>query len=310
MATRPFRFGVATARAGSRDAWISKARRIEELGYNILLVPDHFGDQLAPGLGALAAAEATTRLRVGTFVYDNDFRHPVVLAKEIATLDLLTEGRFEPGLGAGWHKPEYDQAGLPFDPPGIRVARLEESVQIVKGLLAEGPFRFKGAHYTVSELNGHPKPLQRPRPPILIGGGGRRMLSLAAREADIVGLAARVKADGSGLDVPDVAAEATDRKLGWLREAAGDRFDQLELNVLVFVTRLIDDRQQAIEALATQFAVRPEMIAESPHVMIGSVEQVRDDLLVRRARWGISYVTIFDDALEAFAPVVASLAGR
>ena len=316
---KPFRFGVAMASgdegtqwlgAGpSRETWAAKTRRVEALGYSTLLVADHFVEILAPLPALVAAAAATTTLRLGTFVLDNDFRHPVVTAKDAATLDVLSDGRLELGIGGGWMREEYEQAGIPFEAPATRFGRLEESVHILKGLFAGEPFSFQGRHYQIAGLSGWPRPVQRPHPPLLIGGGGPRLLRLAGREADIVGIAPRSLPAG-GLDLADFTTEATTRKVGWVREAAGDRFDAIELNSLVFVTQVTDDRLSVAAGIAQGFGTTAEALLDSPHTLIGSVEQLVDDLEARRARFGISYVTIFEPALEAFAPVVARLAGR
>jgi probable F420-dependent oxidoreductase len=233
VAVRPFRFGVTVPTVTSGAGWVERARRAEQLGYSILQVPDHFRDQLAPVPALTAAAMATTRLRVGALVFCNDFRHPVVLAKEAATIDVLSGGRFELGLGSGWLREEYDQAGIRFDAPGTRIERLAEAVAIVKGLLAGERVTFTGRHYAIAGLAGRPSPVQRPHPPLLIGGGGRRTLSLAAREASIVGLVPRALPDGSGLDRADFGEGTLRQKIEWVRAAAGDRFDSLELHALV-----------------------------------------------------------------------------
>src|SRR6266568_8001917 len=192
---RPFRFGVITESAPSREHWTTLVRRAEELGYATFLLADHYVNEFPPLVALMAAADATKTLRVGSFVFDNDFRHPALLAKEIATLDLLSGGRFELGIGAGWHRPEYEQTGLPFESAGVRISRLEEALRIIKGFLTEETVTFAGSHYTVTGLKAFPKPLQRPHPPIFIGGGGKRLLALAGREADIVGLHRKVNDD-------------------------------------------------------------------------------------------------------------------
>jgi len=230
---RSFRFGVSVHGTKSGTEWRGIARQAEALGYSTLLLPDHLGDQLSPIPALVAAADATSTLRVGSLVFDNDFRHPALLAKEAATLDVLSGGRLELGIGAGWMKPEYDQAGIPFDRASERIGRMEEGVQIIKGLFADGPVDFAGHYYTITGLEGFPKPVQRPHPPLHIGGGGQRLLSLAAREADIVGFLPRARRDGMGQDVTDATPEALEQKIAWVREAAGARFDELELGVLV-----------------------------------------------------------------------------
>lgn len=308
-APRPFRFGVVSAGAASRAEWIALAPKAEALGYATLVVPDHFRNALATGLALLTAAEVTTTLRIGGLVFDNDFRHPTVLAKEAATLDVLSGGRFELGMGAGWMRSEYDEAGIGFDPPGLRVGRLEEAVRIVKGLFADEPLRFSGRYYQVNGLAGLPKPVQRPHPPLVIGGGARRLLSLAAREADIVSFAPRAKVDGSGLDRADITAAAVDDKVAWVREAAGDRFASLELNLLVQAVSVTDDRAPAIAELCRRFETTPGVVESSPFAFVGSVDRISELLLERRARYGVSYWVVFEAALEAFAPVVARLRG-
>ena len=305
-----FRFGVQHARASSAAAWREIARRTEDLGYSTLLIPDHFGDQFAPAVALQAAADATTTLRLGPLVVDNDFRHPAVLAKEWATVDVLSEGRVELGIGAGWHGPEYEATGIPFDAPGVRVGRLEETVSILKGLwTSETPFSHEGTHYRLDGLAGRPRPVHRPHPPLLIGGGGPRMLRLAAREADIAALCPVTRADGSGVDVADGDEAGTARKLAWVREAAGDRFPSLEINALVFVNTVTDDvRATAAEVGERMGGVDADAVLAHPHLLVGSVASICDTLRERRERFGISYVVIQRD-MEAFAPVVAELAG-
>src|SRR5882762_3911030 len=232
---RPFRFAVQEHRAPSASDWKEKARRVEGLGYSTLYLPDHFGDQMGPIAALMAAADATTSLRVGSLVFDNDYRHPVVMAKEAATLDLLSDGRFDLGLGAGWMASDYEQAGIQFDPPGRRISRLEEAIQIIKGMLAGAPFSFTGKHYEVKDIEGSPLPVQRPHPPIVLGGGAPRMLRLAAREADIVNVNFDLREGHVNRDLVRTGlAAATDQKLAWIREAARDRIDSIELSVTIF----------------------------------------------------------------------------
>ena len=302
MAVRPFRFGVTAPTPSGGTNWAERARRVEQLGYSMLVVPDHFRDHLAPVPALVAAALATTRLRVGSLVFSNDFRHPAVLAKEAATIDVLSGGRFELGLGGGWLRAEYDQAGIPFDAPGTRIERLEEAVTIIKGLLA-------GRHYTIADLEGRPTPVQRPHPPIAIGGGGRRTLSLAAREASIVGLVPRARRDGSGLDLSDLSDAATREKLEWVRSAAGARFDSLEINALIQAVVVADQRMTAADQLASRFKVAREVVLGTVYVAVGTIEEICETLRQRRERHGISYLTVFERDMEAFAPVVERLAG-
>jgi probable F420-dependent oxidoreductase len=257
----------------------------------------------------MAAADATTTLRVGALVLCTDFTHPVVIAKEAATIDLLSEGRFELGLGAGWMTSDYAQSGIAFDPPGTRIERMGEALTVIDQLWSDAPCTFTGRHFTINELDGQPKPMQSPRPPVLIGGGGKRVLSLAARCADIVGINVDLRHgvidDRAGASATDAA---TEQKIEWIRDAAGDRFDQLELHVRVHLVVVSHDRQGIANALAPAFGVSPEEALRSPHALAGDVDQIVDDLIERRERWGISYIGVGIDALHTLAPVVAKLA--
>src|SRR5215217_5316012 len=250
----PFRYGIINEQMTSRQAWLDRARRAEELGYATFLirdhfVPDYFGDQFAPFTALMAAAAATTTLRVGTLVIDNVYRHPGVLAKETATLDLLSDGRFELGLGAGWLKAEYGAAGMPFDPAGTRIDRLEEAIGILKGLFTDGPVTFSGKHYTITGLEGYPKPSQRPHPPIMIGGAGKRVLALAAREANIVHFLPSTIATGTLPDNPRDRLSATlEERIAWVREKSGSRFDAIELGPSTTIVIAVD-RRAATERL-------------------------------------------------------------
>ena len=309
---RPFRFGVNVSRAGSRADWAAIARKVEDLGYSTLSVPDHLADIFAPIPALVAAADATKRLRVGTNVLNNDFRHPALIAREAATVDLLTDGRLQLGVGAGHMKSEYDQAGLHFDPGSTRVERLAEAVVIIKRLLGGEQVNFTGRYYRVTDHTIYPLPVQRPRPPILIGGNGPKLLTLAAREADIVGLTGITFRRG-GVE-PDFSGWRTagiDERLRLVKEAAGGRYDRLELNALVQRVVVTADRRRAAEELATGWKqLSPDEILQSPYALIGSVDQLVDDLEARRERWGISYYVTFERFVDAFAPVVARLAGR
>jgi probable F420-dependent oxidoreductase len=307
---RRFRFAAQIAGAQSRKEWVDKARQAEDLGYSTLTMPDHFGDQLAPVPAMMAAAEATSRLRIGTLVFGNDYRHPLVLAKEAATMDLLSEGRLELGIGAGWSRSDYEQAGMAYDPPGVRVCRLEEAVQVIKGLFADGPFSFSGRHYSIRDHDGRPKPLQRPHPPIVIGGGGRRMLSLAARHADIVSVNPNLQAGLGGPETaPDATPAATERKLGWVRQAAGERFGSIELNVLVGFVMVTDRPEELAQAMSPTFGVPPPECLRSPLVLVGTLDSMVEELQRRREEWGFSYVGFDSDSWKDMAPVVSRLAG-
>ena len=307
----PFRFGLQLSRAGSADAWRAMARQIEELGYSTMFVPDHLDDQFAPIVALCAAADATTRLRVGSLVFDNDYRHPVLLAKEIATLDLLSNGRVEFGLGAGWMTTDYEQSGITLDPPAMRVERMAEGLAIMKSLWETGTATFEGAHYQVTGAIGQPQPHQRPHPPIIIGGGSRRVLGIAGREADIVGLNPRLTSGHVGAEsIASTSAEHYDERLKWVKESAGDRFDDLELQCLTFVVQITDDRDEAIKRLADLMSVTPDQIAHTPICLIGTIEEIIDTLEERRERFGFNYVVVHEGEMEAFSPVVAALSGR
>jgi probable F420-dependent oxidoreductase len=319
MATgRRFRFGVVGEGIRSGEQLAAEARRAEALGYATLLLRDHFvpepfGDQLAPTVALMAAAGVTRTLRLGTMVLDNDYRHPVLLAKEAATLDLLSGGRFELGVGAGWLRDEYERAGMRFDAPGVRVARLEESLQVLKGLLAGSAFAFSGVHYTVAGLESFPRPVQRPHPPILVGAGSRRMLGIAGREADIVGILPRALPNGTiSEDLSERSPETIDRKLDWVRQAAGGRFGELELSMMVSVI-VADDHRKAAAQLAAERgwgAAASERVLEMPSVFVGGVDRIVELMQARRDRYGFSYFVVSDEDMEALGPVVDRLAGR
>lgn len=308
---RPFRFGVQLHQAGSAAEWRATVREVEALGYDAVHVPDHFYDQLAPIAAIQCAADATERLRVGALVFDNDYRHPLVLAKELATLDLLSDGRLEIGLGAGWLRSDYDASGIPYDEPGVRVDRFEEGLAVIKGLLSGAPFSFSGKHYVITEHSGTPLPLQRPHPPIAVGGGSRRVLSIAGREADIVGINPRLRSGAVDESVPlNSTPAATREKLAWVREAAGERFADIELNVLVGATILTDDRAAIARTMGEAFGLDPEEAVRGvPITLVGTVAQMVEDLQWRRAEYGFSYVVLGGDSWRAMAPVVEALAG-
>jgi len=307
---RSFRFGVQLTHPLGDRSWADTARHLESLGYDALHLPDHFGDQLAPMPAMMAAAAATTSLKVGALVLDNDYKHPVVTAKELATIDVLSGGRVEVGLGAGWMTSDYEQSGIPLDPPGVRVSRMEEGIAVLKGLFSDDPVDFSGDHYQLSGLEGTPTPVQRPHPPFLIGGGGKRVLSIAAQEADIVGINPSMKAGVIGPEAAaDATAEATDRKVGWVREVAGDRWERIELNMLVMAAIPTDDRPGTAAMMGDLFGVDADAALEVPHLWIGSDDEICADLERRRDRWGVSYYVLQGDACEAMAPVVQRLTG-
>ena len=306
-----FRFGVQMSHTPDGPSWAAAARRAEELGFSTLFIPDHFEDQFGPLVALTAAATATTDLRVGALVLDNDYRHPVPLAKELATLDVVSGGRLEIGLGAGWMRTDYERSGIAYDAPGVRVDRMAEAIDVLKGCFADGPFSYSGDHYTIDGYDNRPTPVQRPHPPLLLGGGGKRMLGIAAREADIVGINPSLHAGEVGAEAAaDATAEATDRKLEWVREAAGDRFDEIELNCLVLAVLVTDDQAGSAALMGQMFGLDAEAALEVPHALIGNVDQIAEQIERRRDRWGFSYWVVQADAMEAMAPVVARLNGR
>jgi probable F420-dependent oxidoreductase len=315
---RPFRFGVQasnppggfTGTAADGDHWRELARTVEDLGYTTLTIADHLDQQWAPIPAMVSAAEATTTLRIGGLVLCNDYRHPVMAAKEAATIDVLSEGRLELGLGAGWMRTDYEQAGIAYDRPAVRIARLAEAITVVKALFADGPVAFDGAHYRVDGLEGSPKPIQHPGPPLLLGGGGERMLSLAGREADIVGLNPSLRAGVIDADAGSSAtAEATEQKLRWIAAAAGERYAEIELQTRVHLATVTADRKGLAETVAPTMGVSPDDALETPHALAGTVDEIVEQCVERRERFGISYICIGLDAYDAFAPVVSRLTG-
>lgn len=307
---RPFRFGVMAANARSSSEWIETAKKAEDLGYSALLMPDHFGDQLSPMAAMSTAAAVTETLRVGSLVFGNDFRHPAVLAKDTATLDLLSDGRLEVGVGAGWMTEDYAWTGIRHDRPGVRIDRMIEAIEVLRGLWSGEAFSFDGDHYTITEMTGHPKPVQPGGPPLIVGGGAKRVLSTAARLADIVGVNPNVGEGTVGPEaIASMSADATEEKLGWVREAAGDRFDAIEISILKFVTIITDNRDVVAGKVGGAMGMDAATILASPHTIVGSADQVADELVEQRERWQGSYVTVQSDAIDAFAPVVAALTG-
>jgi probable F420-dependent oxidoreductase len=315
---RAFRFGVIDESSLSREAWVQKAQRVEQLGYSTFLIRDHFiqGDfnhQLAPIPALMAAADATKTLRVGSLVFANDYRHPVMLAKEAATLDLLSGGRFELGIGAGWLRSEYEQTGIPFDPPGTRVERMQEALHVLKGVFADEPFTFAGKHYTITHLESFPKPLQKPHPPLLIGAGSKRMLSIAAREADIISILPKALTNGTISEDPtERFAETLAQKVEWIRQAAGERFDEIELSMVVTLEITHNQHQKAEQILHQRgwSGITAEQVLAMPSMLIGSIDQITEKIQTLRDKYAFSYFVISDACLEDFASVVAQLTGK
>ena len=307
---KPFRFGVQAADACDAAAWAAQARRAEALGYDILAMPDHVGIQFAYAPALAAAASATTRLRIGTLVLATDFRQPAAIAGEAATLDLLSDGRYELGLGVGGTVlADYALLGRPFETPGVRVGRFAESLRAVKLLFGEGPVTLEGRHVRLHGLVGFPRPVQRPHPPILVGAGGKRMLALAAREADIVSVLVAMSPVGA-FDLGELRAAAVGDKLALLRASAADRFDQIELHLLLQRLVVTDEREPVLADIAARWGITAEEVAMSPYALIGTVGAIAGQLIARRERLGFSYYTIFDRDMELFAPIVAALSGE
>ncbi|HZM76882.1 MAG TPA: TIGR03621 family F420-dependent LLM class oxidoreductase [Candidatus Limnocylindrales bacterium] len=317
---RPFRFfGVAAAGPVGLREIVDTARRAEAAGFTGLVLPDHLLEQHAPIPALATVAAATERLRIMPFVLNAGLRHPAVVAQDLASLDVLSGGRLEIGLGAGWNHLEHNAIGIPFEPAARRVDRFAETLDVLKGCFAPGPFSYRGAFYTLDQHDGYPKPVQQPHPPLFIGGGGRRILTLAARHADTVGLAPRVLSGGDGLPAPDphsLTLAAAEEKVAWIRAAAGERFDRLELNLypgggplLVTADSISPARQQADKLhRLTGVKFTTTEILESPHVFIGSVAELVEKIRSLRERLGVSSFMLGD--VNTAAPIVEHLAGQ
>jgi probable F420-dependent oxidoreductase len=324
MPLKPFRFGVMAASATNRAGIVEGAKRAEDLGFSSYLYNDHYagpgpameganhGAQPLASIPAVTiAGEATSTLIVGFRVIAADYHRHVVLAKELATIDVLTDGRLEIGLGAGWVENEYEAMGIPYDPPGVRIRRLADVTRAIKLIMGDGQVSFEGeSGVHASGFEGLPKPVQRPHPPITIGGGGRKILQLAAREADIVAFNVNNSTGKLGVEnVRVTGAEATDQRVEWVREAAGERFDDLELEIGAFFSSVTDDAKNVADAMTDMFGLTVDEVLAHPHGLIGSVDAISDMLVERRERWGFSYVTLLEHQVEEFAPVVARMAG-
>jgi probable F420-dependent oxidoreductase len=315
------RFGTGPGMGGPET--IKEAARIaEKAGFSSIGMPDHFMIPVSPLIGLQAIADATTTIRLTTAVLDHDFRHPGVLAKDLATLDVLSGGRVEVGIGAGWLQAEYEQSGIPFDRASVRIERLEEYVTILKGLFADEPFSFEGKHFTIKEMRGSPTPIQRPRPPIMIGGGGPKILGVAARHADIVQITSSNRAGTFSFDRSQFTAEAFDERVALVRDAAGARLKEIELGTALMGFVVTDDRDSAVKNLLDQFGgmirsagasfeLTTSDVIESPAFAIGTVEQIGEKLLELRDRYGLSYFTLgFGADPESAANVIQHVAGK
>jgi probable F420-dependent oxidoreductase len=311
---KPFSFLADAFDATSARELGERARAAEDLGVTTFILPDHLVPQLAPVPYLATVAALTERMRISAFVHNNDLRHPAVLAQELASLDVLSGGRLDVAIGAGWNEPEYRAIGLPFDPIRVRQARLAEAIAVLKGCFGPGPFSFSGEHYTITEYDAYPKPVQRPHVPFFIGGGGRTTLELAAREADIVGLAPRILA-GQRADPRSMTWAAAEEKIGWVREAAGDRFDDLSFNVYpsgapIIVNddmrgeaRMVIDRMKE----GTGIELTEQEIIDSPHIFIGSIDRFVEKFSELRERLGVNSFLV--GSLDELGPVVERLAG-
>ena len=309
---RPFRFLANASEVVTGPELAARARRAEEMGYDGLVVPDHLLGQLSPIVAMATIVAVTSTLRVSAFVMNNDLRHPAVVAQDLASIDVLSGGRLDIAIGAGWNKPEYDAIGLPFDPTPIRQARLAESIAVLKGLFSGETFSFSGEHYRITDYAAQPVPVQRPHPPFFVGGGAQRTLALAAREANIVGLAPRIGRDGT-LDTKSLTLEATRQKVDWVREAAPDRFASVEFNVspsvwpVTITDNLSAEAGRVVDHLRSLTGVEltEAEVIDSPHFFIGSVDRLVEKFEQLREELGITSIML--GGIDELAPVLERL---
>lgn len=313
VVARSFRFNVVVEHARTAAEWTDKARRAENLGYTTFLVPDHTWVEVDPVIGLMAAAGCTSRLRIGSHVFCNDFRNPVLLAKQAATLDFFSGGRFQLGLGCGYFQGDYLHAGIPLDSVGTRISRMEEAIKVIKRYFSDDSLNFSGRYYQAQGMATQPKPVQE-RLPLYMGGASKRVLSLAGREADIVGLGAKfVGPDAFAFDLHSTQPAANHEKLEWIRAAAGERFERLEFSTTVFkavITASNVQRDAVAQQMAGRFRVTSEEILNSMNVLVGTPAQIIDKLQEQRALFGVSCIELLEGDMESFAPVVAELAGK
>ncbi len=324
QAPRKFRFaagGEGNREEGGARKFIKLAQQAEEYGFDSFMIPDHLGEQVGPiaALGALAVA--TEKIRIGTAVLANGFRHPAVLAKDAATIDVLSRGRLELGIGAGWMKEEFDKGGIAYDSPGVRIEKLDEALTILDVLLRGQECNFAGKHYQISGLKGSPRPRQGPRPPLAVGGGGPKMLALAAKHADIISVATPTNKEGKLL-LSGITMEKTIERVNIIRAAAGDRFSDIELNWTITMIVITDDREQVAEMalaaldkgfppnIAVDVKLTTAEILDSPYIAIGSFEEIADQIRNVRAKTSMSYVGVFPTQMDAFAPIIPLLRGE
>jgi probable F420-dependent oxidoreductase len=310
MGQRPIRFGTGGGRVADPERLVAAARRAEEIGYSTFSMADHFHMPFSPLIALAAVADATTTLRITQTVLAHDFRHPAVVAKDLATLDVLSGGRVEVGVGAGWMQSEYDQAGIAFDTAGVRIARLEEYLIVLKGLFSDGPFSFSGEHFTIAALDGTPTPIQRPGPPILVGGGGDKLLAVAARQADIIQVMPRMRPPGQPIDPTQFSAATYRRKIDHIKAVAGDRFPGIELGTQLMVAAVTDDVDAALDEFAAGLGISAEGLHTSPLIAVGTLDEVCDKLLSVRSEYGISYFACpYGANPVSLAPIIDKLAG-
>lgn len=309
----PRRFRFAAELHGPLDGmtWKDSVRWLEDAGYSTLFVPDHFTEGFGPITAMASAAAVSTELLIGPLVLAADYRHPVVLARELASIDQISEGRLELGLGAGWMTADYSSSGIPMDPPKVRVDRMIEVITILKGLFAPGAFSFSGEHFTITELDGSPKPFRPEGPPLLIGAGAARMLRYAGATADIIGINPSIHSgEIDSAAARDAQVDRIDQKVAWVQQGAGERFEDLELNAWLAVANVTEDAAGLAELLAPAFEADPVALLDSPMVMLGTIEQLAEQLEARRDRWGYSYHVIPGDSAKEFAPLVARMTGK
>lgn len=294
---RDFRFGVQIGRLPD-DGWQEKVRMYESMGFSSILFPDHFGNQLEPLAAISAIAGVTETINVGTLVFDVDYRHPVVLAKAASTLDFLSGGRLEFGFGAGWMETDYKEAGIAYDPPGVRVSRMEEALEVMKAMWTQNPATYKGEFYQITGIAGAHESVTKPYPRVLIGGGGKRVLSIAGRHADIVGINPNmVEGKVTGRSAADLSPSKTREKISWVRaaaEAAERDPDEIEYNTLVFVMAILEDPSSVRATLAATTGMSENEVADCPLFLTGPPSEIQDRLIARREETGISYIVVQD----------------
>jgi probable F420-dependent oxidoreductase len=309
-ATHPFRFGAIASQVRSRQEVRETARRLEDFRFSTMLMTDHLGEDRLTAIPALVtAADATSVLRVGTIVLNNDLRHPAVLAGELATADVVTDGRLEVGMGAGWEKEDYDRSGIPLDSAIVRIKRLEESLKILTAYFTQDRVNFSGEYYTITDMPALPRAVQQPRPPILVGGGGKRILAVAGRCADTIGVHVPATADGTGQDWSAATPEDVEQRISWIKTAAGDRMSSIELCQNIFAVTITNDRESAARQVAERFGMSEDAALASPYFLLGSEDQIVQQLRDNRRRFGISYLIVPVRFVDPMKSIVEELAG-